>query len=180
LELLSVLVLDIIEILPPLGKYKYDTGIILSVKCYIDNSVRMWSCIRNVNTCDTAPTTTTPQAPDEAPHAPGTYNANAATGRRRTIDAVKCGSATNTMFPSKPGFQNNRSRNGTPWELIPCAYCEDAGRKDQGWALLDGGSSPPLFDEDGHVIMDAAALTNRRGKGAYKESNSQVIHMSAR
>jgi hypothetical protein len=93
---------------------------------------------------------------------------------------VKCGSATNTMFPSKPGFQNNRSRNGTPWELIPCAYCEDAGRKDQGWALLDGGSSPPLFDEDGHAIMDAAALTNRRGKGAYEEPNSQVIHMSAR
>jgi hypothetical protein len=59
------------------------------VKCYIDNFVRLWSCIRNVNTCDTAPTTATPQAPDEAPHAPGTYNANAATSRRRTIDASK-------------------------------------------------------------------------------------------
>jgi hypothetical protein len=33
-----VLVLDIIEILPPLGKYKYDTWRILLVKCYIDNS----------------------------------------------------------------------------------------------------------------------------------------------
>jgi hypothetical protein len=39
LELLSVLVLDMIEILPPLGKYKYDTSRILLVKCYIDNSM---------------------------------------------------------------------------------------------------------------------------------------------
>jgi hypothetical protein len=44
-----VLVLDMIEILPPLGKYKYDTWRILPVKCYIDNSVRLRSCIRNVN-----------------------------------------------------------------------------------------------------------------------------------
>jgi hypothetical protein len=38
-----------IEILPPLGKYKYDTWRILPVKCYIDNFVRLRSCIRNVN-----------------------------------------------------------------------------------------------------------------------------------
>jgi hypothetical protein len=38
-----------IEILPPLEKYKYDTWRILSVKFYIDNSVRLWSCIQNVN-----------------------------------------------------------------------------------------------------------------------------------
>jgi hypothetical protein len=38
-----------IEILPPLEKYKYDTWRILPVKCYIDNSVRLRSCIRNVN-----------------------------------------------------------------------------------------------------------------------------------
>jgi hypothetical protein len=44
-----VLVLDMIEILPPLGKYKYDIWRILPVKCYIDNSVHLWSCIRNVN-----------------------------------------------------------------------------------------------------------------------------------
>jgi hypothetical protein len=40
-----------IEILPPLGKYKYDTWRILPVKCYIDNSVRLRSCIRNINRC---------------------------------------------------------------------------------------------------------------------------------
>jgi hypothetical protein len=44
-----VLVLDMIEILHPLGKYEYDTYRILLVKCYIDNSMRLWSCIRNVN-----------------------------------------------------------------------------------------------------------------------------------
>jgi hypothetical protein len=41
-----VLVLDMIEILPLMGKHKYDTWRILPVKCYIDNSV---SYIRNVN-----------------------------------------------------------------------------------------------------------------------------------
>jgi hypothetical protein len=46
LELLLVLVLDMIEILPPLGKYKYDTWRILLVKCYIDNFVRLQSYIR--------------------------------------------------------------------------------------------------------------------------------------
>jgi hypothetical protein len=44
-----VLVLDRIEILPPLGKYKYDTWRILPVKYYIDNFMRLWSCIQNVN-----------------------------------------------------------------------------------------------------------------------------------
>jgi hypothetical protein len=41
-----VLILDMIDILPPLGKYKYDTWRILSVKCYIDNFVRLRSYIR--------------------------------------------------------------------------------------------------------------------------------------
>jgi hypothetical protein len=44
-----VLVLDMIEILPPLGKYKYDTWRILPVKYYIYNSVCLRSCIRKVN-----------------------------------------------------------------------------------------------------------------------------------
>jgi hypothetical protein len=38
-----------IEIIPPLGKYKYDTWRIIPVKYYIDNSVRLWSYIRNIN-----------------------------------------------------------------------------------------------------------------------------------
>jgi hypothetical protein len=44
-----VLVLNMIEILPPLGKYKYNTWRILPVKCYIDNFMHMQSCMRNVN-----------------------------------------------------------------------------------------------------------------------------------
>jgi hypothetical protein len=46
-----VLVLDMVEIFPPLEKYKYDTWRILLVKCYIDNFMRLRSCIRNINTC---------------------------------------------------------------------------------------------------------------------------------
>jgi hypothetical protein len=38
-----------IDVLPPSGKYKHDTWRILLVKCYIDNFVRLWSCIRNIN-----------------------------------------------------------------------------------------------------------------------------------
>jgi hypothetical protein len=37
------------EVLPPMEKYKYDTWRILLVKCYTVNSMRLWSCIRNVN-----------------------------------------------------------------------------------------------------------------------------------
>jgi hypothetical protein len=45
-----MLIFNMIEVLPPLGKYKYDTWRILPVKYYIDNFMRLWSCIRNVNT----------------------------------------------------------------------------------------------------------------------------------
>jgi hypothetical protein len=44
-----MLVLDMIEIITPLEKYKYDTWRILSVKFYIDNFMRLWCCVRNVN-----------------------------------------------------------------------------------------------------------------------------------
>jgi hypothetical protein len=49
-----MLVLDMIEILPPLGKYKYDTWRILPVKWCIDNSVHLRSYIRNINSYPTA------------------------------------------------------------------------------------------------------------------------------
>jgi hypothetical protein len=44
-----VFVLDIIEILPPFEKCKYDTWRILLMKCYIENSVHLQSCIQNIN-----------------------------------------------------------------------------------------------------------------------------------
>jgi hypothetical protein len=37
-----------IELCPPLGLNKYDTWRILLVKCNINNSVRLWSYIRNI------------------------------------------------------------------------------------------------------------------------------------
>jgi hypothetical protein len=43
-----VLVLDMIDP-SSLRKYKYDTWRILPVKCYIDNSMCLWSCIKNIN-----------------------------------------------------------------------------------------------------------------------------------
>jgi hypothetical protein len=47
-----VLVLDMIEILPPLEKYKYDTLRILPVKYYINNFVCLRCYIQNVNSAD--------------------------------------------------------------------------------------------------------------------------------
>jgi hypothetical protein len=44
-----MLVLDMIENISPLRKFKYDTWRILPVKCYIDNSVLLRSCIQNIN-----------------------------------------------------------------------------------------------------------------------------------
>jgi hypothetical protein len=44
-----VLVLAMIELLPSLGLNKYDRWRIHPVKCYIDNSVRLWSYIRKIN-----------------------------------------------------------------------------------------------------------------------------------
>jgi hypothetical protein len=41
LELLPMLVLDMIQIIPALGKYKYNAWRILPVKCYINNSMRL-------------------------------------------------------------------------------------------------------------------------------------------
>jgi hypothetical protein len=55
MEFLSVLVLDMIEILPLLGKFNYNTWRILPVKCYIDNSMCLQSCIGNINTYQVCP-----------------------------------------------------------------------------------------------------------------------------
>jgi hypothetical protein len=44
-----VLVLDMIEILSAMGKYKYDNWRILPVKCYIDDSMCLRSYIQNIN-----------------------------------------------------------------------------------------------------------------------------------
>jgi hypothetical protein len=40
---------------------------------------------------------------------------------------------------------------------MPCAYQEDTNKKDQGWAFLDEGSTPPVPNQDSPAIMVAIA-----------------------
>jgi hypothetical protein len=106
-----VLVLDMIEILPPLRKYKYDTWRILPVKCYIDNSVRLRSCIQNINinhvllqieTVDTK-TNTTPQLLMISTHAANgtssvaTFSVLVVLGGKRGIALIDSGSTDTFM-----------------------------------------------------------------------------------
>jgi hypothetical protein len=50
----------------------------------------------------------------------------------------------------------------------PCTYREDTGKKEQGQALLNEGSVPPVPDEDGPAIMVAMAPTVSEDGGSYK------------
>jgi hypothetical protein len=59
-------------------------------------------------------------------------------------------------------------RNGIHQKLAPHAYREDASKKDQGRALLDGGSAPPMSNKDDPTVVDAAAPVVGEGKGTYK------------
>jgi hypothetical protein len=72
------------------------------------------------------------------------------------------------MISSKSRAQNTRSRKGIQWELATCAYQEDTSRKDQGWALLDGGFMPLLFNKVDLAIADAAAASDGEDKGTCK------------
>jgi hypothetical protein len=47
--------------------------------------------------------------------------------------------------------QNRNRRRGIGIKPTPCAYRKDANKKDQGWALLDEGSTPPVPSEDGET-----------------------------
>jgi hypothetical protein len=49
-----------------------------------------------------------------------------------------------------------RSGSGVNQRIIPHAYRDDTGKKDQGRALLDRGSTPPKLDEYNPVIMATA------------------------
>jgi hypothetical protein len=51
-RVIFVYILDMIELLLFMGLNKYDTWRTLPVKCYINNFVRLRSCIRNVNNAD--------------------------------------------------------------------------------------------------------------------------------
>jgi hypothetical protein len=51
-----------IDILPPLGKYKYDTQKIHLRNCYIDNFVRLRSCIGKSTSVEIIPKQEAPVA----------------------------------------------------------------------------------------------------------------------
>jgi hypothetical protein len=51
---------------------------------------------------------------------------------------------------------------------MPCANWEDIGKKDQGWAFLDEGSTAPVPDEDGPATMVATALASDEDGRTYK------------
>jgi hypothetical protein len=70
-----------------------------------------------------------------------------------------------TMIPSKSGVQNTGTGNDIQWKLARREY---VSRKDQGWALLDGGSTPLLSDKGDSVVTDAAAMAVGEDKGTYK------------
>jgi hypothetical protein len=72
------------------------------------------------------------------------------------------------MISSKSSVQNIRSRNNIQRELTPRAYREDTDRKDQRWALLDGGSAPLLSGKDDLTVTDAVAAVIDEDKGTYK------------
>jgi hypothetical protein len=48
------------------------------------------------------------------------------------------------------------------------AYGEDTSRKDQGWALLDGGSTPLTSDYDDPTITDIMTPVVGKGEGTYR------------
>jgi hypothetical protein len=50
----------------------------------------------------------------------------------------------------------------------PCTYQEDTGKKDQGHALLNGGSAPSEPNKDGLTIMVAATLVVSEDCRTYK------------
>jgi hypothetical protein len=58
------------------------------------------------------------------------------------------------------------SRNSI--HLVPHAYQEDTGRKDQAWALLDGGSTPPTSNDDDPTVVDTMTPVVGKGMGTYR------------
>jgi hypothetical protein len=51
-----------------------------------------------------------------------------------------------------------------------CTYREDTGKKDQGRAFLDKGSTPLVPDEDSPAIMAMTTLAAGEGGKTYKTS----------
>jgi hypothetical protein len=67
--------------------------------------------------------------------------------------------------------RNRRSGSGINQQPTQYIYREDTGKKDQGWALLDEGFTPPVPDEDDPAIVDAAAPAAGEDDGTYESSS---------
>jgi hypothetical protein len=64
------------------------------------------------------------------------------------------------LTPRHPFSGQNRNRrrgSGVNKQSTPCAYWEDANKKNQGWALLDEGTASPMPDGDDPAIMATMA-----------------------
>jgi hypothetical protein len=73
-----------------------------------------------------------------------------------------------TMISSKSDVQNTGSRSGIQRELAPHVYQENVGKKDQGRALSDEGSTPLLSSKDDLAVADAAAMAVSEDKRTCK------------
>jgi hypothetical protein len=103
-----------------------------------------------------------------APHVPRTSIVNAidTTGCRQMTDASDVRLLPfHRTFPSKPGIQNTKIGNNMPRDSAPHMYQVDTGRKDQGRTLLDGGSTPPPYDEDDPTAIGTMAPVISKDKG---------------
>jgi hypothetical protein len=69
------------------------------------------------------------------------------------------------------GSKTAGSRNGIHEKLAPHAYHEDDGRKDKGQALLDRGSTPPMFNDDNPTVMDTMTPVVSKDEGTYRTSS---------
>jgi hypothetical protein len=66
------------------------------------------------------------------------------------------------------GKKNVGSKNDIHQKSAPHAFREDAGRKDQGQALLEEGSTPSTSDEDDPIVTDVVAHAIGECNGSYR------------
>jgi hypothetical protein len=118
-----------------------------------------------------APETSVPMTPYGASPMPGTSVANATATvdcRWTTGTSMVQLLSFNPTLPSKPKIQNGGSGNGMPRNSAPHTCRVDAGRKDQEFALLYGGSAPPSSDKDKPRAVGTMAPAIDKDKGTCK------------
>jgi hypothetical protein len=64
--------------------------------------------------------------------------------------------------------RNRRNENDVYRQTTPHAYREDTSKKNQGWAFLDGGSTPLEPDDNGPTTTAVATSAASEDNGTYK------------